>query len=66
MVLQPDLVIEKGKDGRLPPSLNSGIVISKFPFPIGIEVNHDKFQNPTITLLPVEEKKEQGVIGNVE
>jgi len=56
MDLRPDFTLEKDKTGSLPQSLNCGVIINLLPFPIGIEVNHDKFQHPTITLLPVEGK----------
>ncbi len=57
MELQPDLVVEKDKSNPLPPCLNFALVINKLPFAVGIEINHTKFQQTTITLLPVEEKK---------
>lgn len=59
---EPDFVIEIDKDARLPRALNFAIIINEFPFPIGIEVNHNKFQDPIITLIPVEEKKGREVI----
>lgn len=54
--LEPDFILEKEKNGRLPPSLNSGVIINQCPIEVGIEINHNKFQEPTITLLPVKEK----------
>lgn len=60
MELQPDLIVEQNKEGRLPRSLNFAIILNKFPFPISIEINHNKFQDPTITLFPVKEKKGGG------
>lgn len=60
MEVQPDIILEKDKSTQLPPSLNSGFIVNNLPFSIGIEINHDKFLNPTITLLPVMEKEGGG------
>lgn len=53
---QPDLILEKDKSTLLPPSLNSASIINNLPFSVGIELNHTKFLQPTITLLPVTKK----------
>ena len=58
---QSDFVLEKDKSGRLPRSLNFATIINKLDFEIGIEINHNKFQDPTITLLPV--TKNANVVG---
>lgn len=60
MELQPDFVIEKDKKRPLPPSCNFALIINNLPFSIGVEINHNKFQQPTITLLPVMEKENRG------
>jgi len=59
MELQPDIILKKGKSNSLPLSLNFARIINKLPFSVGIEVNHDKFLQPTITLLPVAPEKER-------
>lgn len=56
MELQPDFTVKKEETRPLPPSLNFGLLINKLPASVGVEINHDKFQRPTITLLPVTEE----------
>ena len=61
MELQPDFVLEKDKSDRLPRALNFATILNKCPLSIGIEINHNKFQDPIITLLPV--TKNANVVG---